>query len=309
MRAILVMDCKERETFWTTLKTDHRIFFASTAQQGLNMLSENIGLVFLSAKLPDMSSTEVLRRIKTKYPPMAVIIITSGGTEETCVEAFGKGGRDCSGRPLGEEILQKMKVSVHSADHPSERCADSSVSTGGFEDDYPNIPPHLVSGVLRVRDFIAHNYFESLTLPAACKMASTSKTYFCRFFKRATGYSLRNYHHMVKIRKAQELLKDRRLSVTDVALKLGYSDSNYFSTIFKKLTGSCPREWQTSYINVYKQKGTDGVPSENKTATVQKSREIGEVKQDRDKSPEYSDLEYSDFGYPESEFPGLEYLK
>jgi AraC-like DNA-binding protein len=45
---------------------------------------------------------------------------------------------------------------------------------------------------------------------------------------------------------AEELLRDKRLSVTDVAIRLGYDDSNYFSTMYKKITGTCPRQRQAS---------------------------------------------------------------
>jgi AraC-like DNA-binding protein len=36
-------------------------------------------------------------------------------------------------------------------------------------------------------------------------------------------------------------LQDRRLSITDVAIRLGFNDSNYFSTVYKKITGVSPR--------------------------------------------------------------------
>jgi YesN/AraC family two-component response regulator len=199
MNEILVMDHEARETFWITLKSDYKILFATTAKKGLNMLSENVDLVFLSIELQDMNSMEVFRLIKQEYPSTAVIIIASCGTEEMYMEAFGKAGG----------------------------------------------PTHIVDGVLKVRDFVTQNYSESLTLTAACKMASISKTYFCRFFKNITGHSLRSYHHAVKIRMAEELLRDKRLSIKDIARRLGYHDSNYFSTIYKKFTGVSPKQRQT----------------------------------------------------------------
>ncbi len=152
-------------------------------------------------------------------------------TEEMYMETIGKDVRDYVRKPLKtDEILQKIKLLM----------SESDISH------YPDVPSHLVSGVLEVRDFITQNYSESLSLAAACKMASVCKTYFCRFFKHITGHSLRNYHHVVKIQIAEELLQDKRLSVTDVALRLGYNDSNYFSTVYKRITGISPRQRQRS---------------------------------------------------------------
>lgn len=248
---ILVMDCEDRGTFWLTLKSDYKVLFATTGEEGLGMLSENVGLVFLNMRLPDMKSMEVFRLIRKKYPSIAVIIITSCGTEGASEEPFRKEEGDYARRPLeAEDILQKIKLLV-GINNDSQKQQEVFLSAETTRDDrYPDIPPHIVKGILKVRDFVAQKYSESLTLPAACKMASLSKTYFCHFFKRITGHSLRSYHHAVKIQIAGQLLADRRLSVKEVARKLGYSDPNYFSTIYKRTTGSSPKQRQASGRNM-----------------------------------------------------------
>jgi len=243
---ILVMDCEDRGAFWVTLKSDHPVHFVTTAHEGLDMLSEKTSLVFLSLRLTDMSGLEVLSMIKKEHPSTPVIMISSCGTEETCIEAFRRGARDYLRVPLdAEEILYKIGILMKLREAaPQRRRFVSLAREKSHEEYYLDIPSHLVNGVLRVRDYVDQNYSESLTLSAACKMATTSKTYFCRFFKRITGHSLRNYHHVVKMQIAEELLRDKRLSVTDVAIRLGYDDSNYFSTMYKKITGTCPRQRQ-----------------------------------------------------------------
>jgi YesN/AraC family two-component response regulator len=242
---ILVMDCEERGHFWLTLKSDYRILFATTAEEGLEMLSENVGLVFLNMRLPDMKSMEVFRLIRKEHPSAAVIIITECGTEEKSIEPFRKEANDYARRPLeAEDILQQIRTLV-SVKNDSQEHQDESLPAETLRDEhYPDIPLHIVKGVLRVRDFLARNCSESLTLAAACKMASLSKTYFCHFFKEVTGHSLRSYHHVVKVRMAEQLLKDKRLSVKEVAKKLGYHDPNYFSTIYKRITGTPPKQRQ-----------------------------------------------------------------
>lgn len=253
------MDCEERGTFWLTLKSDYKILFATTAEEGLEMLSENVGLVFLSMRLPDMNSMEVFRLIKKEHPSTPIIIITACGNEEKRTEVFGEKATDLAKRPLNsEEIIQEIKILIDMNNAP-ERHQDASLTTEATQDEqYPDIPPHLVNGILKVRDFVTQNYSESLTLTAACKMASTSKTYFCRFFKDITGHSLRTYQNVVKVRRAEELLRDKRLSVKDIALKLGYSDPNYFSTIYKKITGISPKYRKASGQNLEKDKEVSG---------------------------------------------------
>jgi AraC-like DNA-binding protein/CheY-like chemotaxis protein len=240
MKDTLVIDCKGREKFWINLKSNNRILFATTIHDGLNLLSENVSLVFLNL---DCSGVEVLRLIKKAYPFIEVIFITSSDTEETCTEAFGEEARSCISKSSSvEDILQKIKALIGAGDI-TQKQPQPILSDDTHEAEYfINIPSNLVNGVLKVRDYIIQNYSESITLDDACKLASTSKTYFCRCFKCITGHSLRNYHHLVKVQRAEELLRDKRLSIEDVAIKLGYSDPNYFSTVYKRITGISPKQ-------------------------------------------------------------------
>lgn len=243
MRKILVMDCSERETFWTTLRSDYEILFASTAEEGLNMLSDNVGLVFLSMRLPDMNGMEALTWIKKEHPSTDVIMITQGGAGET--HGAREEGNQTERHSTAETILNQIRILVDTTNGPQFPPYAPQPADPAQDEQYPDIPAHLVDRVLKVRDFVAQNYSGSLTLAAACKMASISRTYFCRFFRCITGHSLRSYHHMVKTRIAQDLLKDGKLSVKEVAMKLGYNDPNYFSTIYKRITGDSPKRRQT----------------------------------------------------------------
>jgi AraC-like DNA-binding protein len=241
MRDILVIDCKGRKHFWTNLQSDNRILFAATITEGLNLLSENVGLVFLNL---DGNGVEVRKLIKKAYPSTEVVTITACDKEGHCKEAPRREAGNNSEGPLNAiDILQKIRGLIGTDDVLQEHQQPFPLYEP--DDDISHLSnehSNLTSGVLKVRDFIVQNYSGSITLDDACKMASTSKTYFCRCFKCITGYSLRNYHHVVKVQKAEKLLRDKRYSIADVAAKLGYSDSNYFSIIYKKITGVSPRQ-------------------------------------------------------------------
>lgn len=249
-RGIVVMDCEERGAFWLTLKTDHGIYFTTTAAEGLEMLSDKIGIVFVSLTLADMNSLEVLGLITREYPLTPVVIIAPCGVGQPCrcMEAFRRGAWDYIKKPLkAAEILRKINILMDEEGAPQvSRQLKYLTVSAELGEKYPNIPAHIVTGLLRVRDFVAQNYSESLSLSAACKMAATSKTYFCRFFKRITGHSLRGYQNAVRVQMAEQFLRDKRLGVSDVATRLGYHDSNYFSTVYKRMTGIPPKYRRTS---------------------------------------------------------------
>ena len=272
MKDILVMDCEERGAFWLTLISNYSTLFVTTAEEGFELLSENVGLVFLSLTLRDMDSMEVLGLINKKHPSTAVVIIAPCGDEPCrCMEAFRKGAWDYIKKPLkAEEILRKIRMFMDGGNGSQRRYPESLSMETVIHEQYPTIPFHIAQGVLRVRDFVTQHYSETLSLEAACKMAATSKTYFCRFFKHITGHTLRSYHNVVRVQMAEQLLKDRRLSIADVAVRLGYHDSNYFSTIYKRITGAPPKSRKTA---------------------VQRLHRIRQKREDKGSTPEYAERE------------------
>ena len=63
-------------------------------------------------------------------------------------------------------------------------------------------------------------------------------------FKKETSYTVNAYITRYRIRRAMELLRDCRVKVYEVAEQVGYKDITYFSTVFKKLVGINPSEFQ-----------------------------------------------------------------
>ncbi|MBQ4165586.1 MAG: helix-turn-helix transcriptional regulator, partial [Oscillospiraceae bacterium] len=53
----------------------------------------------------------------------------------------------------------------------------------------------------------------------------------------------------IRIRRACSLLRENTLSITEVALRCGFSDSNYFSRAFRKCCGMTPSQYRSGGLN------------------------------------------------------------
>ena len=73
-------------------------------------------------------------------------------------------------------------------------------------------------------------------LAALCNMSAINLQ---KIFSRYAGVGVMEYFNRVKMRKATELLEEG-LSVKETALRLGFHDQNYFSTVFKRIIGVAP---------------------------------------------------------------------
>ncbi len=74
--------------------------------------------------------------------------------------------------------------------------------------------------------------------------AQMSESSLLRVFRKATGHTPIEYLIHLRLQKAMALLRDTDRSVTDVALRVGFNDSNYFWRQFKKVVGMSPTEYR-----------------------------------------------------------------
>lgn len=95
-----------------------------------------------------------------------------------------------------------------------------------------------------VAKYICDNYNTPITLEEAARQANMSSAYFSRKFKRTTGFGFKEYLSNVRLKEASTLLLETNDTITDIALRCGYNDSNYFGDVFKKIKGMSPYQYR-----------------------------------------------------------------
>lgn len=98
--------------------------------------------------------------------------------------------------------------------------------------------------VEKIKEYIERNYGDTLSVSWLADKYGLNVSYLSTLFKERTGINLVSYIEGIRMEKAKELLKGRQWSVTDIAIHTGYTNSNYFSKVFKKYTGISPREFR-----------------------------------------------------------------
>lgn len=96
----------------------------------------------------------------------------------------------------------------------------------------------------KVIQYIQTNYMNKVCLDDLVKIAYLSKFHFLRVFKKHTGLSPYEYLINYRINRAKELLKDTRFSIHEIALLIGFLDTNNFIREFKKSTNATPLNYR-----------------------------------------------------------------
>ena len=89
---------------------------------------------------------------------------------------------------------------------------------------------------------------QELTLKALAAASYLSPFHFARLFKKLTGATPHNYLAGVRAARAQLLLAETELSVTEVGARVGYLSASHFTKAFRLATGITPREFRKSLI-------------------------------------------------------------
>jgi YesN/AraC family two-component response regulator len=98
--------------------------------------------------------------------------------------------------------------------------------------------------VISVKEYIDKNYSEDLWLTGLSRKFNAESSYLSRTFKNIVGENLMFYIAKTRVEKAKILLRKNELSITDIALLVGYGDYSYFSRVFRKIAGLSPREYR-----------------------------------------------------------------
>ncbi len=92
--------------------------------------------------------------------------------------------------------------------------------------------------------YVERNLAGNLSLEAAAEKVSLSPSYFSRLFKSSVGCSFSVYVTHARLQYAKLLMANERLSISEIAQRTGFNNSNYFSTIFKKYNHISPKEYR-----------------------------------------------------------------
>ncbi|MGC9311888.1 MAG: response regulator transcription factor [Sediminispirochaetaceae bacterium] len=96
--------------------------------------------------------------------------------------------------------------------------------------------------------YIEENYSKDISLEDAAAYCGLSSFYFSRLFKRKKQITFIDYLTKRRIEEARRLLAAEELSIKEISSRIGYSDPNYFTRVFRRVEGVSPSAYRSRII-------------------------------------------------------------
>lgn len=97
-----------------------------------------------------------------------------------------------------------------------------------------------------IRIFVTCNVQRNISLDDVVRHVGMNKSAFCTFFKQATGKTFIAYLNEYRVGLACQLLRQGRMSVSEVCYHAGFTDIPYFNRTFKKYRGCSPSQYRST---------------------------------------------------------------
>ncbi|OMF37680.1 hypothetical protein BK133_03820 [Paenibacillus sp. FSL H8-0548] len=147
-------------------------------------------------------------------------------------------------------ISEKYAIMIEHAEHISELDKIHSNMVKEYSD--PTIRKSnsdKLTIVEKAEIYIEMNFAEDISMDEMAGKLHVHPSHLMRVFKKEKGITISYYRNQRRIKEAKQLILYSNLSMTEIAIMIGFSNSQYFSKFFKEEAGVTPLEFKKGIIN------------------------------------------------------------
>lgn len=215
---------------------------AGNGKEGIKVVEKlRPDIVITDIEMPVISGIDMMGMLRRNGCSAHFIFLTAHQKFTYVHEALKMEVVDYLLKPVNHDELAKSIQKIAERFH---RNTNQMLTTDSEDED--NIQANNIY-VKRAILYVRNNYTKDISVTTVSQYLAISEAYFCRLFKKETGFTFWQYLTNYRIHVATGLLSNFPLKIYEVANQVGFSDTNYFSVIFKKIMGVTPTEYQEQH--------------------------------------------------------------
>ena len=251
MRILIVEDEEEILSYLKEeLEGDYRIMTRKNGREAYDtILADTPDLVISDIMMPEMDGLSLCRKIKqnTNVNHMPVILLTAKSKPEDTMEGMATGADAYMVKPFNTELLKSTIANLIA----NRRLLKSKFSGAQQQEDkvqklsMKSADEILMSKIMKVINENLSN--PDLNVEMLAANVGLSRVHVHRKLKELTNLSARDFIKNIRLQQAAALLKEKKLTVSEVAYATGYTNLSHFSSSFKEVHGMSPKEYMLAH--------------------------------------------------------------
>jgi signal transduction histidine kinase/ligand-binding sensor domain-containing protein/DNA-binding NarL/FixJ family response regulator len=219
------------------------------------ILLEKPDLIISDIMMPEMDGITLCRKIKSNVNinHIPVILLTAKSDEKDLAEGLDTGADAYIKKPFNPEMLKKTIANII-GNRERLKSKSQSQSEGQIKQiEVKSFDEILMEKVIRIINENIKN--PNLNGEMLSDGVGMSRVHMHRKLKELTNQSARDFIRTIRLQEAGKLLKNKKLTISQVHIAVGFTNLSHFSNSFKEFHGVSPREYMDgSYSNVQSKK-------------------------------------------------------
>lgn len=204
---------------------------------------ESIQIVILDVNMPGKDGMEVAEVIRKQNPEAIIIFLTAMDEFYYTKRAIKVKAMDYLLKPYDKkELVYALEEAISQVSKLPQQDIQEELPEEPVEEQLNGVRLAAVKRYLE--EYIEQHYSEEITMQTLADEMHYSVTYLCKLFKQCFYMNFTSYLTEFRIEKAKALLENPTISVKEVGIRTGFQDANYFTRVFKRVTGCKPTEYR-----------------------------------------------------------------
>jgi len=212
---------------------------AGSGEEGMELIRElSPDILFTDICMGEMDGLTMVAGIRSEFPNLQVTILTGYRDFEYAQRAIRLGASRFLLKPSKmEELIEAIGGMTAKLDliKPGEPAGAEDEETDAAASSYV---------VTRALNYMEKNYKEKLRLVDVAEKCFVSQWHLSKLLNKYEGIGFSDALNRIRVKKAEELLMDPTLRVSDIAEMVGFIDMAHFSRVFKKWAGCSANEYR-----------------------------------------------------------------
>ncbi|MCL6602060.1 MAG: response regulator [Paenibacillus sp.] len=258
-RTILIVDDEPRtrqgikQTLEVWAAGNYRIETANNGVEALERLQhETIHLLITDVRMPEVTGLDLIRSLHGNARRPQIVVISGYAEFQYVQQALQLGAVNYLLKPLDKKELLEVVEEALKREEEQQRHVKLEKLVDHKLAELDHSSNMSIGGPVKdALEYLEQHLQEALTMADMAQRLHLNSSYFSVLFKEQVGLPFSEYLSRLRIQRAKELLVHTRLSVGEIAERVGYQTDKYFIKVFKTLEDLSPSRYRQQMTGTF----------------------------------------------------------